>query len=924
MKKALRRTVIAAALLLCIPAQGVFHESDLGLTIRSLRHELKDDYEKRKASDRNFAESYLAQRMAMVSTMKKCNELAIMLYSQKQDYTFDLSYALENVTDEYESYKSRRLPYDQMVERLDWDIERYARLVESLRRITPEIKHIEGLPDSLAYRNAAIDTFRIKRALTREELLRLKAARDSVEREKALQAEKERQERIADSLAAMAGDSAAIARIARRDSLAALEAKLKAKNNKAQEDNKPFRLEGQELIDRDSCIFYATELLKLSANNKRRIIADSTYYQRTFLRLEESYDYAQSRYKQLQNRIFVQGQTPYPQILSGFSRWWTYSTKEFVEKYDFDDSGQPDSSSSWRGPLVIMFLVAQLLLLLLSVLVAALIFNLLLLFVKPLKARIPKSQYVFIALLFGFVLAAILAALQHSSTGFIGTAASLVQTYLWLFSAILLTLLIRVSPDSLKNSFLLYLPVMILAMFVISLRIVFMPNAMMNIVYPPMLLLFFVWQLIACIRHAPKAQASDRIFGWISLGVTVVAFGVSFAGYIFIGLLIQVWWYFQLAAALTLIAITHLMDKISNTYMKSRIEAYKSQLTFLAVAERDNMVFGATWFVDLLRTVVLPVLALVSLPLCLNYALGVFDFNDLYDNLLTHPFVNLTNTEGIQTFRLSFSSIITAGVLFFAFRYMNYAIYSVYQSIRYSTYLRKSGLKKIRKDEINLSLGRSIISLLVWFVYIVIIVVMLRIPTSSITIIAGGLSAGIGIALKDVLNNFIYGIQLMSGRVRVGDWIECDGDRGRVTAIGYQTTQVETPEDVMLSFPNAYLFNKTFRNLTKNNYYEFLRIDVGVSYGTDVQKVREVLTEAMQVLRTKDSYGREIVEPKKGIYVVFGGFEDSAVRISVKQFVLVSERVPYSDKAKEVIYKALGDAGITIPFPQRDLHIYNE
>ena len=265
-----------------------------------------------------------------------------------------------------------------------------------------------------------------------------------------------------------------------------------------------------------------------------------------------------------------------------------------------------------------------------------------------------------------------------------------------------------------------------------------------------------------------------------------------------------------------------------------------------------------------------------------------------------------------------------AVALFFIFRYINYAVYSIFQNVRYATYLKSHGRKTVRKDEINFSLGKSIIGTLVWFVYIITVIVMLRIPTSSLTIIAGGLSAGIGIALKDVLNNFIYGIQLMSGRVKVGDWIECDGVRGRVTNISYQSTQIETIDGAVISFLNATLFNKNFSNLTRNNAYEFVKIVVGVSYGTDVEHVRQVLVDAMQEMRTKDNYGREIVDPKKGVYVVFDGFGDSSVNIAVKQYILVAERIAYVDKAKEVIYDALNKAGITIPFPQCDIHVAQE
>ena len=212
----------------------------------------------------------------------------------------------------------------------------------------------------------------------------------------------------------------------------------------------------------------------------------------------------------------------------------------------------------------------------------------------------------------------------------------------------------------------------------------------------------------------------------------------------------------------------------------------------------------------------------------------------------------------------------------------------------------------------------------VWFLYIVCIVYILNIPTGSLGLAIGGLSAGIGLALKDIINNFIYGIQLMSGRLRVGDWIECEGVRGQVVDINYQSTQVETEEATTVSFLNATLFSKSFTNLTKGNSYQFLKILVGVAYGTDIEKVRTVLEKAMEVMKTKDQYGRDVVDPRFGIYIRFGEFSESSVDIAIKQYVLAAEHIKYRDKAKEVIYNALNENGITIPFPQRDLHIINE
>ena len=198
---------------------------------------------------------------------------------------------------------------------------------------------------------------------------------------------------------------------------------------------------------------------------------------------------------------------------------------------------------------------------------------------------------------------------------------------------------------------------------------------------------------------------------------------------------------------------------------------------------------------------------------------------------------------------------------------------------------------------------------------------MLRIPMGALSIVAAGLATGLGLAMKDILNNFIYGIQLMSGRLRVGDYIECDGVRGKVTSISYQTTQIETVEDTLIAFTNTTLFNKNFKNLTRGSAYEYVKVVMGVSYGTDVEKVRTVLMEASQKLLSKDKYGRNVVDPKRGITVSVDNFGDSSIDIAMKQYVIVEERYGYMSRARELIYNTLNENGIEIPFPQRDIHM---
>lgn len=915
--------VLAAILMVAVPIFAISQGENLNQTLHALRKDLKQDYQQISKAQTQLSDEYESQHLKMVEIMKQCNELSLLLYSQKQDFTFDLCYALENVTNKYNEFNKDRKPFDHIVGNLDIEIDRYARLIETLRRLPPERDSIRGVPDSLLFRN---DTLNQHILLSGTHL----------ELEKEVKA-------LADSTLT------------------------------------PYILDEQGKADRDQCIVYAIELLKMYAESKAIVVADSIHYYETYLRLKESYDYASDYYKLLQYRIFIEGQTPWFTILANPSKYWQQAKEDVRDKYNINSIINPiqdtipvDSSvfastpdtiladtskalftlgDSLAIPIPILtdsltlahpsseaintdedtgayslqfFLVLFLLLIFLFL---WLIISLLLIpvfrFIKPIKNAIAKEQRRYISLLVS-ALIFILFFANGGGEGIIQKAFDLSNTFMWLLTAIIAALLIRLKPESLKYGFKMYRPTIYMALAVIGCRVIFIPNSLMNIIFPPIPLVFFGWQLYACLKYGNKVDKSDRFFGWMSLVITGIALIVAVAGFIFVSLLILVWWYFQLAAILTMITIWHLTVLYKEKRMKRRIDERIKHITFASDTDKETLLFSATWFYDLIKEVLLPVLALMSVSLCLHLSLDVFDFHDLFETIFYNPFIQLTNDQGVNTLRISIYSILILTCLFFVFRYLNYAVRAIWKQVRYALFMRRHNRKTIRSNEINFSLANAIISVLVWMIYIVTIVLTLHIPTGSLSLVAGGLSAGIGLALKDVINNFIYGIQLMSGRLRVGDWIECDGVRGRVTDISYQSTQIETIEGAQMSFLNATLFAKNFSNLTRNHSYEFLKITVGVAYGTNIKRVREVLVEAMQALRTKDDYGREIVEPNKGIYIVVDNMDDSAVTIAVKQYVLVAERIGYIDRAKEVIYNTLNENGISIPFPQCDVHLIKD
>ena len=938
MKKRKVFLFIVVLLAVAVPALAVFTGMDLDATLANLRRELSYDYQQISQTQDELKEYYDGQHKQMVEIAKKCNDQSLMLYSQKQDYTFDISYVLEKVTQEYEDFNKNRTPYDRIVTKLNIEINRYARLIESLRRLPPELDEVELVPDSLAYHNDSLDAhLEHNESLLEQKLyeqvdliMAIISTPDTLSGDSLAfgdslacfidttdaplqQSENLMEEKLLEQELAIIDSIAAV-----QDTTAAIEG-----------STSPFMLSEIGQVERDSCIFYASQLLKIYAQTREVVMADSTYYLEAWLRMKESYDYAQDYYKILQKSVFVDGQTPWLQILKNPASYWRQAKLAVEERFsstfviDFSDDYESDGSnykdSRVNNSTTLFWLVYYIVAFFVLWGIVALLMRLVYRFVKPLDKAVAKEQRRYVALM----ICCVLSILLSNGTTLDDRAAKsihLMHTFICLLMAITTAQLIRLEPNKLKHGIRNYLSTIFTALFVISCRVLFLPNAFLNFIFPPLLLIMTVWQLIANLRRSKKADRADAIIGWVSLGVTAIAMFISWAGYIFLALIILVWWFFLLTAILTIVTIWYMLLWYKEHRLDKRVEEYKAQITYLSGTSKDSLVFAVTWFYDLIRDVVVPLLVLVSFPLCIRWALNIFEFNDLYRQIFVEPFIQ----HGEDGFTVSLYALLFLAGLLFLFRYLNKAIHTIWQQIQYNRFLRKFNRKTIRKNEINLSLGNSLISVSVWFIYIYIFIATLNIPTSSLGLIAGGLSAGIGIALKDIINNFVYGIQLMGGRLRVGDWIECDGVRGAVTDINYQSTQIETYDGVTVSFLNAALFAKSFTNLTKSDSYECLKLHVSVAYGTDLQHARDVLVEAMQVMRTKDAYGREIVEPRRGIYVVFGSFGDSGVDIIVKQYVLAAERVAYADHAPEVMYNALNAAGIKIPFPQRDVHIIKD
>ena len=129
--------VFLASLWMASPSGAVFNERYLSQTLKVLRYELRKVHSEMESQQSGFEARDDVQHKKLVRLIQECNELSLMLYSQKQDFTFDLTYALQQVTDQYHEFNEDRLPYDNIIAFFDVEIARYGRLINALKVLPP-------------------------------------------------------------------------------------------------------------------------------------------------------------------------------------------------------------------------------------------------------------------------------------------------------------------------------------------------------------------------------------------------------------------------------------------------------------------------------------------------------------------------------------------------------------------------------------------------------------------------------------------------------------------------------------------------------------------------------------------------------------------------------------------------------------------
>ena len=189
------------------------------------------------------------------------------------------------------------------------------------------------------------------------------------------------------------------------------------------------------------------------------------------------------------------------------------------------------------------------------------------------------------------------------------------------------------------------------------------------------------------------------------------------------------------------------------------------------------------------------------------------------------------------------------------------------------------------------------------------------IDLSSLAFIVGALGVGIGFGLQNLVNNFVSGLILIfEAPIQVGDTVEVGNLMGRVVQIGIRTSRVRTYSGSEVIVPNGELVSNQVINWTLSDRRRRLELGVGVAYGSDPTQVTEILRSVVE-------NDEDVLEDPAPI-IIFSEFGDSALNFRVLAWIADFDTgFGMTHKLNTAINQALADAGITIPFPQRDLHL---
>lgn len=765
-----------------LPSNAVLKEANLDTTLYMLRTELTNYHIDLEKQNQAAKAQQLVVIQELISIVKQADQNSIMLYSQRNGYIFDMTYACHEATEQFKKFKSKAVPFRQMIKKNNVEVARFDSL----------INYLYGM-------------------------------------------------------------------------------------------NTMF-LSEEAQVNRNVDLTLAVNIRRQLVEKQKQLQAYVQAYDRTDRKLQALNDYANRRYEDIQNSIFNNGGDNYLRILRNFSMNYKEAKTSVTEKY----KPVPGMMSQWDVRIIFILFGIIIFWGLISIFLN--LFTIRIVITQLMKhgmfenrkesfmAKRPCLIMAMTVVTFAFILGIVRMAVTQN---FVIMASQLLVEYSWLVGVILVSILLRVDNDKIKNTFRIYSPLMLVGFIVIVFRIILIPNDLVNLIFPPVLLLCALWQWNVIGRKHNHVLRTDKTYAFISLAVFGVSTIFAWTGFTLLAVQLIIWWTMQLTCVLTITCCEGWLS----------VYAKRKKLADKAIT--------AKWLYRFIYKVLLPISGVLSFIISIYWAADVFNMSDTTWEIFNKDYIKTSN------FTASLFSISEVACLYFLFNYIN--ITSVdFMRHHFEKADPASAASKI-------VMFKNVMQVIIWGIWLMIALNVFQVGKSWLLAIFAGLSTGLGFASKDILENIYYGISLMMGRVKVGDYIICDGTRGKVSSISYTSTMLEATDGSVIAFQNSQLFSKNYKNMTKNHGYELDILEVGIAYGSNVKEVKQILIDALIKL--------DCIYQDKGVKVLLKSFDDSCITLRIVVWVNVLTQAIDDATIMECIYDTLNDHNIEIPFPQREITI---
>ena len=774
--------IILLMVALALPSNAVLKEANLDTTLYMLRTELTNYHIDLEKQNQAAKAQQLAVIQELISIVKQADQNSIMLYSQRNGYIFDMTYACHEATEQFKKFKSKAVPFRQMIKKNNVEVARFDSL----------INYLYGM-------------------------------------------------------------------------------------------NTMF-LSEEAQVNRNVDLTLAVNIRRQLVEKQKQLQAYVQAYDRTDRKLQALNDYANRRYEDIQNSIFNNGGDNYLRILRNFSMNYKEAKTSVTEKY----KPVPGMMSQWDVRIIFILFGIIIFWGLISIFLN--LFTIRIVITQLMKhgmfenrkesfmAKRPCLIMAMTVVTFAFILGIVRMAVTQN---FVIMASQLLVEYSWLVGVILVSILLRVDNDKIKNTFRIYSPLMLVGFIVIVFRIILIPNDLVNLIFPPVLLLCALWLWNVIGRKHNQVLRTDKTYAFISLAVFGVSTIFAWTGFTLLAVQLIIWWTMQLTCVLTITCCEGWLS----------VYAKRKKLADKAITDK--------WLYRFIYKVLLPISGVLSFIISIYWAADVFNMSDTTWEIFNKDYIKTSN------FTASLFSISEVACLYFLFNYIN--ITSVdFMRHHFEKADPASAASKI-------VMFKNVMQVIIWGIWLMIALNVFQVGKSWLLAIFAGLSTGLGFASKDILENIYYGISLMMGRVKVGDYIICDGTRGKVSSISYTSTMLEATDGSVIAFQNSQLFSKNYKNMTKNHGYELDILEVGIAYGSNVKEVKQILIDALMKL--------DCIYQDKGVKVLLKSFDDSCITLRIVVWVNVLTQAIDDATIMECIYDTLNDHNIEIPFPQREITI---